>query len=132
MQPSIIFHLNHKSGVPAYQQLMNQIKHSLRLNFLKVGDQLPTVREVCSSIPINANTVLKAYRLLEIEGLVETRQGQGTFVVATVANSTLAFIDFQNQVKELINQSLQNGISPEEIEAAFHYCLQTSQSERLA
>jgi len=132
MQPSIVFHLNHKSGVPAYKQIINQIKHSLRLNFLKVGDQLPTVKEVCTSIPINANTVLKAYRLLEVEGLVETRQGQGTFVVDTVANSTRVFIDFQDQVKELVNQALQNGITPEEIEAAFHYCLQTSQSERLA
>ena len=68
------------SGVPSYLQIVQQVKHALRLGLLEVGDQLPTVREVVAQITINPNTVLKAYRDLEREGLVESRPGQGTFV----------------------------------------------------
>ena len=129
MQPSINFHLNQKSGVPAYQQIIQQVKHGLRLNFLDIGDQLPTVREVTSSIVINPNTVLKAYRQLENEGLVETRQGQGTFIVATLGNTDLDFTFFQSQLKEWICHVLQNGYTREDVEAVFYYSLQEALSE---
>jgi GntR family transcriptional regulator len=74
------FHLDGTSGVPAYLQVVQQVKRSLRLGVLRSGDQLPTVREVVASLAINPNTVLKAYRELEREGLVVSRPGQGTFV----------------------------------------------------
>ena len=76
----IEFHLDAHSGVPSYLQIVQQVKHALRLGLLEVGDQLPTVREVVSATAINPNTVLKAYRDLEREGLVEARAGHGTFV----------------------------------------------------
>ena len=76
----IEFHLDTRSGVPTYLQLVQQVKQSLRLGILQPGDQLPTVKEVVGSLAINPNTVLKAYRELDLDGLVEGKRGQGTFV----------------------------------------------------
>jgi GntR family transcriptional regulator len=76
----IEFHLDTRSGVPTYLQLVQQVKQAVRLGILVPGDQLPTVKEVVGSLAINPNTVLKAYRELDHEGLVEGRRGLGTFV----------------------------------------------------
>jgi GntR family transcriptional regulator len=76
----IEFHLDSRSGVPTYLQLVQQVKQALRLGILQPGDQLPTVKAVVGSLAINPNTVLKAYRELDLSGLVEGRRGQGTFV----------------------------------------------------
>jgi len=76
----IEFRLNDRSGVPTYLQLVQQTRQAIRLGLLQPGDQLPTVKEVVGSPAINPNTVLKAYRELEREGLVEARRGLGTFV----------------------------------------------------
>lgn len=77
----ISFTVDGQSGVPSYLQLVQQVRQALRLGRLRVGDQLPTVKEVVAAIAINPNTVLKAYRELERDGLVEGRPGQGTFVL---------------------------------------------------
>jgi GntR family transcriptional regulator len=66
--------------VPPYQQIVQQVRQALRMGVLSVGDQLPSVREAVAATAVNPNTVLKAYRDLEREGLVEARAGQGTFV----------------------------------------------------
>ena len=66
--------------MPPYQQIVQQVRQALRMGVLEVGDQLPTVREVVAAVAVNPNTVLKAYRDLEREGLIEARAGQGTFV----------------------------------------------------
>jgi GntR family transcriptional regulator len=76
----INFHLDNRSGVPTYLQLAQQVRQAVRLGILGTGDQLPTVKEVVSSLAINPNTVLKAYRELDREGVVEGRRGVGTFV----------------------------------------------------
>jgi GntR family transcriptional regulator len=76
----IEFHLDGRSGVPAYLQLVQQVRQAIRLGMLRPGDQLPTVKEVVASLTINPNTVLHAYRHLDVEGLVEGRRGVGTFV----------------------------------------------------
>jgi GntR family transcriptional regulator len=76
----IEFHLETRSGVPTYLQLAQQVRQAVRLGLLRPGDQLPTVKEVVSRLAINPNTVLKAYRELEHEGLAEGRRGVGTFV----------------------------------------------------
>jgi GntR family transcriptional regulator len=86
----IEFHLDSSSGVPPYLQLVHQVKQALRLGLLGVGDQLPTVREVVKRLVINPNTVLKAYRELEHEGLVASRPGQGTFVLRSLAATSVA------------------------------------------
>src|SRR6202167_948827 len=78
----IRFRVNGRSGVPTYVQIVQQVRQALRMGVLVLGDQLPSVREVVAETAINPNTVLKAYRDLEREGLVEARSGQGTFVRA--------------------------------------------------
>jgi GntR family transcriptional regulator len=81
--PAMVFRLDPGSGVPTYLQLVQQVEHALRLGYLGLGDRLPTVKEVVSSLAINPNTVLKAYRELEHRGLAAGRPGQGTFVQGT-------------------------------------------------
>ena len=76
----IEFHLDTRSGVAPYLQLIHQVRHALRLGLLHEGDQLPKVKDVVAGLAINPNTVLKAYRELEHEGLVQAKAGQGTFV----------------------------------------------------
>jgi GntR family transcriptional regulator len=83
------FRLDPASGVPTYLQLVHQVEHALRLGYLEPGDQLPKVRDVVASLAINPNTVLKAYRDLEMKGLVAGRPGQGTFVEATLSQVAL-------------------------------------------
>jgi len=85
----IEFRLDPSSGVPTYLQLVQQVEHALRLGFLKPGDQLPKVRDVVAALAINPNTVLKAYRDLEVKGLAAGRPGQGTFVQATLSQVAL-------------------------------------------
>jgi len=85
----IEFRLAAASGVPTYLQLVHQVEHALRLGYLKPGDQLPKVRDVVGSLAINPNTVLKAYKELEIKGLAVGRPGQGTFVQATLSQVPL-------------------------------------------
>lgn len=82
---AIEFRLDPASGVPTFQQLVQQVEHALRLGYLKPGDQLPKVRDAVASLAINPNTVLKAYRELEVKGLAEGRPGQGTFIKATLS-----------------------------------------------
>jgi len=76
----ITFRVDGRSGVPPYLQIVQQVRQALRMGVLDVGDQLPPVREVVAAVAVNPNTVLKAYRDLEREGLIEARAGQGTFV----------------------------------------------------
>jgi GntR family transcriptional regulator len=87
---AIAFRLDPGSGVPTYLQLVQQVEHALRLGYLGQGDRLPTVKEVVSSLAINPNTVLKAYRELEHRGLAAGRPGQGTFVQGTPGTVGLA------------------------------------------
>ncbi len=74
------FVLNLHSGVPVYRQLIDQVRSGVALGSLTAGDQLPTVRQMAVDLAINPNTVLRAYRELELGGLLETHQGTGTFV----------------------------------------------------
>jgi GntR family transcriptional regulator len=85
----IEFRLDAASGVPTYLQLVHQVEHALRLGYLKPGDQLPKVRDVVAALAINPNTVLKAYKELEVKGLTAGRPGQGTFIQATLSQVAL-------------------------------------------
>jgi len=77
----IVFRIDTRSAIPPYIQIVQQVKHALRLGMIDPGDQLPTIKQVVADVAINPNTVLKAYRELEREGLVEGRAGVGTFVL---------------------------------------------------
>jgi GntR family transcriptional regulator len=87
------FHVDRGSGLPAYLQLGQQVREALRLGWLQPGDRLPTVRDVVATSGVNANTVLKAYRELELAGLLEARQGSGTFVKATLGSAAPEDLD---------------------------------------
>jgi GntR family transcriptional regulator len=77
---TLAFHLDPRSGIPTYLQLVQQVRHAVRYGLLRPGDRLPTAREVVEDLAINPNTVLKAYRELEHDGFVHSRPGAGTFV----------------------------------------------------
>src|ERR1041384_3047252 len=86
----IEFHLDGRSGVAPYMQLIQQVRRAMRLGLLSEGDQLPTVKDVVAKVAINPNTVLKAYRELEYEGLVTARPGLGTFVTRSLGAESLS------------------------------------------
>ena len=116
----IEFRLTAGSGVATYVQLVQQVRQALRLGVLRVGDQLPTVREVVASLAINPNTVARAYRELEAEGLVEGRQGQGTFVVSTLAGSGLeAHAALGRQLEAWMKAAVDAGLDQESMVALF-------------
>jgi GntR family transcriptional regulator len=75
-----VLSIDPKSGVPFYRQIIEQVKFSIASGDLKPGDRLPTVRQLAVDLSINPNTVIRAYRELEIENLLDTQQGSGTFV----------------------------------------------------
>jgi GntR family transcriptional regulator len=87
---AIEFYLDGRSGVSPYLQIVQQVRRALRLGLLREGDQLPTVKDVVARVAINPNTVLKAYRQLEHDGLVRARPGVGTFVTGTVSDASIA------------------------------------------
>jgi GntR family transcriptional regulator len=72
--------IDSKSGVPFYRQIIEQVKFAISRGDLAPGDRLSTVRQLAVDLSINPNTVIRAYRQLEIEGVLETHQGSGTFV----------------------------------------------------
>jgi GntR family transcriptional regulator len=126
----IEFHLEKRTGVAPYMQLVQQVKQALRLGLLKPGDQLPTVREVVTKIAINPNTVFKAYRELEHEGLVESRPGLGTFVQKSLASSSLAEQEaLREELVLWIQRAFATGLDAESISALFSDTLHRQQKE---
>ena len=81
-RPLVRFLLDLQSGVPVYRQIIDQVRGGIASRALTVGDQLPTVRQLAVDLSINPNTVVRAYRELELGGLLETHQGTGTFISA--------------------------------------------------
>jgi len=117
---AIEFYLNSHSGVAPYLQLVHQVKQALQLGILQVGDQLPTMREVVSKITINPNTVFKAYRTLELEGLVGSRPGLGTFIVRTLTDSPVAQAEALRQpLMAWFEEARAAGLQEEGIRALF-------------
>jgi GntR family transcriptional regulator len=80
LQPPFRFRLDLHSGVPVYRQIVDQVRGAIASSALQPGDQLPTVRQLAVDLAINPNTVVRAYRELELGGLLETHQGTGTFI----------------------------------------------------
>ena len=76
----IDFKLDARSGVPFYRQIIDQIRYGIASGNLKVGEQLPTVRALAVELKVNLNTIIKAYKELEIQHVLETQQGTGTFI----------------------------------------------------
>ena len=116
----IEFHLDGRSGVPAYLQLVQQVRQAIRLGILRPGDQLPTVKEVVVTLTINPNTVLHAYRQLDLEGLVDGRRGVGTFVAT---GSTPLPVDdlkgLRSSLDQWVARARAAGLDDEGIRAVF-------------
>ena len=116
------FRLEGHSRVPAYIQLVQQVKHALRLGVLKRGDQLPTVKEVVDKLRLSPNTVLKAYRELEREGLVVSRPGQGTFVQRALHTSPLASHSaLRASLESWLQSAREAGLDDDSILALFNF-----------
>ena len=120
----IAFHLDQSSGVATYVQLVQQVHQALQLGLLEPGDRLPTAQQVVASLAINPNTVLKAYRDLEREGLVRPRPGLGTFVIASLQRSDpTAQAKFRKSMTTWVRQARTAGLTAAEIEAIYRTVL---------
>jgi DNA-binding transcriptional regulator YhcF (GntR family) len=112
------FHVDRAGSVPAYAQLVRQVREALRLGQLRPGDRLPTVREVVTSCTVNAATVLKAYRELELSGLVESRQGSGTFISGTLGSADPhVMARLRGGLARWLGQARDAGLEDEDVEA---------------
>ena len=129
----IEFHLDARSGVAPYLQLIHQVRHALRLGLLREGDQLPTVKDVAGRLAINPNTVLKAYRELEYEGLAAARPGVGTFVTGTLSGASLAAHGpLRQDLQRWIAKARRAGLDDESIEALFLSTFRSATEEDIA
>lgn len=116
----IEFYLDRHDGASPYAQLVKQVKQALMLDILHVGDQLPTVKEVVGKLTINPNTVLKAYRELEHEGLVSSRPGVGTFVVQSLAGPEVGqHPQLRRGLQAWLTEAREAGLDREGISALF-------------
>ena len=112
---------NPSLGVPIYLQLMEQVKHAIETGALKSGDQLPGIRPLAEELVINANTVAKAYRELEHEGVIELRHGAGAFVSANARGQKVAdkLRGAQPLIATTVERLRAKGLSDEEIRRMF-------------
>src|SRR5437764_4909234 len=129
----IEFSLDTRSGVSPYLQVVHQVRRALRLGWLVEGDQLPTVKDVVASLAINPNTVLKAYRELEREGLVAARPGVGTFVTRTLTDASLAAHGpLRQDLRRWLTKARLAGLDDESIEALFMTTFRNAAQEDVA
>ena len=129
----IEFRLDRGSGVATYLQLVHQVKHALRLGALLPGDRLPTAKDVVAKLAINPNTVLKAYRELEREGLVAAQPGLGTFVQRTLGGASLTeHTRLRRALAGWVRDGREAGLDQEDLKALFASVLLDSFREGIA
>ena len=129
----IEFHLDTRSGVSPYRQIVDQVRRALRLGLLEEGDQLPTVKDVVGQLAINPNTVLKAYKELEHAGLATPRPGVGTFVTATLRGESLAAHGpLRRELIRWFAKARRAGLDEESIEALFRDAFRAGAEQDIA
>ncbi|MFB6775898.1 MULTISPECIES: GntR family transcriptional regulator [unclassified Streptomyces] len=110
------FRIDRRCGVPTYLQIVRQVEQALRMGVLAVGDRLPTAAQVAAATKVNPNTTLKAYRELERAGLVEVRQGAGTFITHSLAEPrTGADSPLRAGLADWMRQAHEEGMSGEDV-----------------
>jgi len=112
---SALFRVNHSSGTPLYLQLMDQVKHAVETGALSAGEQLPTIRKLAEDLVMNPNTVARAYRELEHEGVIELRHGLGAYISESVTGRVKVTRKAQNVVQSAIERLASSGLSEDEI-----------------
>jgi GntR family transcriptional regulator len=127
--PTIEFRLDRRSGVPAYRQLVDQVRQALRLGLLRPGDQLPTVRDVVRQIAINPNTVHRAYRELEQQGLTEGRTGSGTYVRGSLEQLPDARSELRRSLEEWVRAARAAGLDDESVTTLVTEAMRAQESE---
>jgi GntR family transcriptional regulator len=129
----IDFHLDSRSGLAPYLQLVQQVRHAMRLGILREGDQLPTVKDVVGRLAINPNTVLKAYRELEHAGLAAARPGVGTFITKTFGGASLAAQGpLLQDLRRWLARARKAGLDDESIEAIFMNTFRSDSAQDIA
>ena len=129
----IEFQLDAASGVATYLQLVQQVHQALQLGLLEPGDQLPTAQQVVGKLAINPNTVLKAYRDLEREGLVQPRPGVGTFVIRSLPGTDPATLNrFLATLTDWLASARGAGLGPDDIEAIYRTAIRSCFAEGVA
>ena len=129
----IEFRIDPRSGVPPYRQIVHQVRQALHLGLLREGDQLPTVKDVVAQVAINPNTVLKAYRELEHEGLAAGRPGLGTFVTRSLVDgSVTAHKGLQSELSRWLAKARRAGLDDASIAALFDSTFHASSDEGVA
>jgi len=111
-------HVDFRSGIPIYVQIIDQIKNQLTAGILKPDDQLPTVRQLASDLRVNFNTVARAYRLLDEAGLISTQHGRGTYILAPpheAAAETLKRQSLEGLARNFLKHAQRLGVSPGEV-----------------
>ena len=111
----MIIHVNPASGIPIYIQLMEQVKHAIETGALRAGEQLPALRRLAEELVINPNTVVRAYRELEHEGVVEVRHGAGAFVRQPAAGQTLVSRKAQSIMQSAVERLAAAGLAEDAI-----------------
>jgi len=117
----IEFRIDRRSGVSTYMQIVHQVKHAMRLGLLTPGDRLPSAREVVEATAVNPNTVLKAYRELERDGLVQGRRGLGTFVTKSLSSEATAGDDapLRQELTGWMGHAREDGLGVEDVDALY-------------
>jgi GntR family transcriptional regulator len=115
----MIFRLNPSAGTPLYVQLMEQIKHAVETGALREGDQLPTIRKAAEDLVMNPNTVVRAYRELEHEGIVELRHGAGAFIKESAGGRARIVRKAQAIVQSTLERLAPLGLTEEELRRVF-------------
>jgi GntR family transcriptional regulator len=126
----MLIRVNPSSGVPLYLQLMDQVKHAIGTGAVKAGDQLPTIRKVAENLVMNPNTVVRAYRELQHEGIIELKHGSGAFVSESIAGRTRVTRKAQVIVQSALERLAELGLTEEEIRRLFENDLAQLRAER--
>jgi GntR family transcriptional regulator len=128
------FHLDPASGVSYYIQLIQQVRQALLFGILESGDQLPTVKEVAAQVALNPNTVLRAYRELEHDGLVLSRPGLGTFVTAAIPPTVppASYQSLRADLERWIRKARARGVNDGQLAALFAHVLHENAEDVVA
>jgi GntR family transcriptional regulator len=126
----LIFRLNPSSGIPLYLQLIEQVKHAVETGALRAGDQLPTIRKVAEDLVMNPSTVVRAYRDLEHEGVLELKHGSGAFIKEPAGDRARVMRKAQAIVQTALERLDGLGLTEDEIRRAIENELAQARAER--